>query len=428
MHLGPFDLDADVALTDIDLYDPGRYRSGTQHPAWRALRRSAPLWRQHDPAGLPFWSVTRQPDVLRVIKNSAVFSSAFGTILAVLGGDPGGGKTINLMDPPGHGRIRVPTMRLLSTAAMQRTAGLVHRRVTEIMAPVRDSGVVDLVPLMSQLAMAVVGDAIGIEPGDWIDVSRWTMTGVAPEDPHFATGDATETLRAAHLDLFAVIDEVIQDRRARPREDVISYLLAATIDDRPLTPEEIFFNCYSFLMGANTTTPHVGSQLVLQLMRDPEQWQLLRERPELIPDAVEEGIRWASPVNHLVRKVRRPVTIQGTRIEPGEFVCAWIGSANRDEEVFPDPYRLDVRRRPNPHLGFGHGRHYCNGAPGARLILAYALQELVDRCAVLEPAGPAEHLYSNFINGVTRLPVRVTAQAGRDRPPQIPVTHPIAHT
>jgi cytochrome P450 len=406
-----------IPLEDIDLFDPERFRTGSQHPAWHTLRAEAPLWPQDGPNGERFWSVTRHADVLRVVKDHRTFSSEHGTILAVLGGDSAGGKTINLMDPPNHAGIRVPTMRLLSTSAVHRTTDLLRERVRRIIAPCRDGGVLDVVPLMLQLPMAVVGDIVGVPEELWPDVARWTMTGVAPEDPHYSTGSVEDTLRSVHFELFALFHDLVRERRANPREDIISMLLRAEIDGRKLTFEEVVLNCYSFVMGANTTTPHVASQLLLAFTEHEDQWRYLREHTAAAPRAVEEGLRWATPTNHLVRRTNVPVELAGGTLDAGELVCAWAASANRDSAVFQDPYRFDVTRWPNQHLAFGKGIHYCNGAPGARLVLRLLVEELTAFAARLELAGPVHHLRSNFINGITQLPVQVHP-AGSELPRQ----------
>lgn len=418
-----------MPLDAIDLFDIERYSSSSQHPAWHTLRHDAPLWPQTGENGATFWSVTRYQDVLSVIKNHRDFSSEYGTILAVLGGDSAGGRTINLMDPPRHGGIRVPTMRLLSTAPIQRRADVLRTRVRAVVADCLDRGELDIVPEVMRLAMLAIGDIVGVPEECWVDVARWTMTGVAPEDPAYSLGDVDETLRIAHFELFTLFGELVRERRTRRRDDIISVLLDAHVDGRPLTFDEVVLNCYSFVMGANTTTPHVAAQLVLALAERPGQWHALRADERLADPAVEEGIRWATPTNHLLRRTNVEVELAGTRLGPGELVCAWVASANRDETVFDRPYEFDITRHPNPHIGFGHGIHYCNGAPAARMVVDLFLRELLAVTEEFAVTGPAGHLRSNFINGITTLPVSLTASRTPSATPvavssaRCPVTH-----
>jgi cytochrome P450 len=406
------DSDTWVGIDGIDLFDVQRYATGNQHVAWRTLRREAPVWRQPAADGTPIWSVTRYDDVLRVIKDHGSFSSEYGTILAVMGGDLAGGRTINLMDPPRHGAIRVPTMTLLSTRAMLDREESIRARVRAQVRPLRDGGRLDLAALLLPLPLMAVGDVIGIPEEYWTDIPRWTMAGVAPADPAFADGTVAETLQTAHHELFAMFHGLIRERRARPADDVISTLLAIRVDGRRLSLEEVVLNCYSFVMGANTTTPHAAAQMLLAFAERPELWERLRAEPERADTAVEEGLRWSTPTNHLMRRVARPVTIAGVPLDEGELVCAWVASANRDEERFADPYRFDDRRTPNPHLALGYGIHFCNGSPAARLVLRILLEELAPLVARFEVVGEVRHVASNFINGISSLPVRVELGAG----------------
>ncbi|MBN6050718.1 cytochrome P450, partial [Nonomuraea sp. RK-328] len=401
------DWERSVPLETIDLFDPEHFRSGSQHPAWRALRSAAPLWQQSGPYGTRFWSVTRYADVLRVIKDHRRFSSEYGTILAVLNGDTAGGRTINLMDPPHHAAIRVPTMPLLSTSAMTAAAGEIRERVRKIIAPAVVGDPVDVAELALRLPMAAVGHIVGVPEDLWPDVTRWTMAGVAPGDPHYAMGTTAETLRTVHSELFDLFGSLIEERRARPRNDLISRLLEVEVDGRRLSVEDVVLNSFSFVMGANTTTPHVAAHLLLALAEFPDQWRQARDGAASVSSVVEEALRWTTPTNHLVRRTREPVEIAGVRLEAGESVCAWVASANRDETMFDDPYELRVGRRPNRHLAFGEGVHYCNGAPAARTVLRVLVEELLEHTESFEVQGAVEHLYSNFINGITALPMRL---------------------
>jgi cytochrome P450 len=407
MRITPTVDDDRVPLETIDLFDAARYAAGGQHAAWRTLREEAPVWRQAGPGGRHFWSVTRYDDVLRVIKDHRTFSSEHGTILAVLGGDLAGGRTINLMDPPRHGAVRVPTMTLLSTGAMLDRQRIIRERVRAMVKPLLCGGEFDLARLLLPLPLLAVGDVIGIPAEYWQDVPRWTMAGVAPADPAFAEGTVEETLQSAHHELFAMFHGLVRERRARPRHDVITGLLGVEMNGGRLRTEDVVLNCYSFVMGANTTTPHVASQLLLAFAERPHLWRQLRGAPERVDDAVEEGLRWSTPTNHLVRRTNKAVTIAGTDIGEGELVCAWVASANRDESRFHDPYRFDPRRSPNPHLALGNGIHFCNGGPAARLVLRILLEELLADVARFEVCGDVRHLRSNFINGITSLPLRV---------------------
>jgi cytochrome P450 len=411
---GPVGDQEAAALADIDLYAASGYATTAQHGAWHRLRREAPVWPQETSDGIRFWSLTRYRDVAAVLMDDKRFSSAHGTILAVAAGDSAGGKTINLMDQPRHADVRLPTMRLMSTHASRQRApqvrGHVRRLVSDRLAA---GGTVDVADLMLHLPMCVVGETIGLPVSTWADLPRWAMAGVAPSDPRFAEGTQAATLAKAHHRLIATFSEIIGHRRAHPADDVISTLLQLDFGGRPMNPQEILLNCYSFAMGAVTTTAQVAAHLVLALAEDPDIWRTLRANPHLVASTVEESLRWASPTNHLLRRTLVPVEIAGTTIPAGELVAAWVASANRDDAVFADPYRFDPARTPNPHLAFGVGAHRCIGGPPAQLVLGVLLEELLPRVESFEVAGPVVHLQSNFINGMTSLPVDVRTVAAR---------------
>jgi cytochrome P450 len=402
-----------VPLDRIDLYDPARYQRGDQHPSWHTLRDQAPLWEQRTPAGDRFWSVTRYHDVSRLLMDDRRYSSAHGTILAVAGGDTAGGRTINLMDQPAHAAVRLPTMRTMSTRVVRERREVVRDHVRAILDGEFGAGLggggetVDFAELMLHLPMAGVGEVLGIPRSVWPAIPRWAMAGVAPADPEYATGSEGDTLRNAHHELMAMFSELIRDRRRRRRDDVISVLLDLDFNGRKLNEHELLLNCYSFAMGAITTTPQVASHLVLAFTDRPRAWHAVRADPALVPGTVEEALRWAAPTNHLMRRALTRVRIGDTWLDEGSLICAWVGSANRDERVFADPYTFDPARTPNPHLAFGLGAHRCIGGPAAQVALAVLVEELVARGAEFALDGEVVHLYSNFINGITHLPVRV---------------------
>jgi cytochrome P450 len=358
------------------------------------------VWKQETPLGDRFWSATRYRDVARILMDDRRFSSAHGTILAVARGDSAGGKTINLMDPPAHAHVRLPTMRTMSTRLVRERKEAVRGHIRRMLA---FEG--DMAEVMLQLPMAGVGEIIGIPQDLWPQIPRWAMAGVAPSDPHFSVGTEEDTLRKAHHELIAMFSGLIAHRRRQPGDDLISVLLELDFGGRKLDDRELLLNCYSFAMGAITTTPQVASHMLLAFAEQPQAWQALRERPQLVPDAVEEALRWASPTNHLMRKVLEPVEVGQVKLEPGELICAWVGSANRDETVFVDPYTFDPARNPNPHLAFGVGAHRCIGGPPAQVALQTLLEELIGQVEGFEVTGEVTHLHSNFINGITSLPM-----------------------
>lgn len=399
--------DRQVPLSAIDLYEPQRYSSQSQHPAWHTLRQEAPVWAQTTPDGTRFWSATRHADVAAILMDDKGFSSEHGTILAVTGGDSAGAKTINLMDQPGHAAVRLPTMRMMSTHLMRRRAVAIRGYVRELWGDVlRSGGHLDVAQLALLLPMGVVGEILGVPREAWPELPRAAMAGVAPADPHYALCDSQDqTLQRAHFTLFSVFSDLIGQRRAKRADDLISLLLDLDFTGRPLTDHEVLLNCYSFAMGSITTTPQVASHWILAMIEQPAAWRKLRTDRKLIPLAVEESLRWASPTNHLMRRARTRVRVHDTWLDEGELICAWIASANHDESVFDEPDKFDPARAVNPHLGLGLGAHRCIGGPAAKVALAVFMEEILERTERMELDGEVQHLCSNFINGITELPV-----------------------
>ncbi|MEV7996187.1 cytochrome P450 [Streptomyces sp. NPDC086077] len=401
----------DVALTGIDLFSPEGFRSGNQHPVWQHLRETAPVWWHEVPGQHGFWCVTRYADCERVLKDHRTFSSEHGSILASVGvGDPAGGRTLSLMDPPRHTGLRSRTMRTFSHSVVRAKAEGIRARIRRLVDTCCD-GQVDFARTMSLLPMIVSGELLGIPEEYWQDITWWVNTSLAPEDPEYAAGrPVAQSLALAHHELFSRFAEVIGHRRRHPGTDLISLLLGWEDGQRRLDDRTVALNCYSFILGANSTTPHVASHTLAALIDRPEIWETVAARPDLVPALVEEGVRWSSPTHHLVRRATADTTIGDVALAQGDWVAVWTASANRDESVFTDPYAFDIRRSPNPHIGFGAGPHYCIGAPLARMALGSLFEELIRRLGSVEPAGPVAHLSSNWINGIVSMPITTKAR------------------
>ncbi|WP_198348153.1 cytochrome P450 [Plantactinospora sp. KBS50] len=304
-------------------------------------------------------------------------------------------------------------MRTLGHAVVQRRSPAIRDRVVELLRPC-ESGEVDFGHLMRRLPMVLAGEFMGIPERYWDDIALWAGACVAPDDPAYALGNSTaQTLRLAHHHIFACFRELVRYRRANPGEDLISVLIGITDSmsgrGKPLDDWRILLNCYSFILGANTTTPNVASHTLLALIQRPELWPLLDDE-QARAGLVEEGIRWTSPTHHLVRRATADARFGDVTIRAGDWVAAWVASANRDEAVFDDPFTFDIRRSPNRHLGFGGGPHYCIGAPMSRLVLGMLFEELTRRYAAFELTGPLVHLHSNWINGLVSMPVKAIAR------------------
>jgi cytochrome P450 len=397
--------DRPVRLDDIDLYEPTQYRLGQPHAAMRVLREQAPVTLLPAPDGRKYWSVARHADVSRVLRNSRGFTSEYSTMLDVIDGDPAVGEAVNLTDGHRHGRLRGPMLHIMSQPVVAARADRMRERIRRLVAGLPADEPFDLARAISVLPMITIGDVLGIPDRFWADAVHWSLVSIAPGDPAYSRGAVPDTLREAHMRLFDICARTVHDRDRPLGDDLISGLTTLSIDDEPLTPRDVMVNFYAAVMGANITTPQVVAHLVLLATQQPDLWHYIRRHPESIDATVDEALRWSSPITHLLRRATADTEIGGEAVAAGDLVCSWVASANRDEEVFARPYEFDPTRHPNRHLAFGVGPHFCIGSFAARSGIAMLIEELARTAEGFEAAGPVTHLQSNFINGITALPV-----------------------
>lgn len=388
----------------VDLVSPALYSDGDPHAHWRELRRRAPSWHPVEGRG-GFWSAVRYRDAAEVLRDTATFTSERGTLVDLLGhDDPAGGRQIAVTDPPRHTEMRAPLQRALTAKAVDARREVIRALVREVIAPLSDGGTVDFAELMLLMPMAVSGTMMGVPRSDWPWMSRLTTVCIAADDPSFQDPDGREaTLMRAHRELFSYFQDLTRHRRENPGDDLVSVLIGTRFEGRAMSPSEVVSNCYSLLLGANVTTPHSPNHVMAEHPGVLDEWAA---HPGVLNTAVEEGLRWASPVNHFLRYATRDTDLGGSPVRAGDAVVVWLGSANRDEDAFEDPQRFDIRRKPNVHIAFGVGPHYCVGHNVARVTLRVMFAELLSRFTGFEPAGRPERLRSNFVSGYKHVPVR----------------------
>nr|AGS49844.1 putative cytochrome P450 hydroxylase [uncultured bacterium esnapd17] len=397
----------------MDFLDSSFYAFGDPHAVWAQLRERDPV-RYFDPGDgrEPFWVVTRYDDVCRVLKEYESFSSRRGTMLCIVDlsmPDIASDQMMPDTDPPRHGQLRDPLNRALTRRAVETREDDMREIVRELLRPGLSGEPFDLAQAALMFPMAFTGQIMGMPEESWARMSRLTTMTIAYDDPEYAEGPPKSTLRQAHHELFAFFrDEVERRDRDQPADDLIGILLSMDVDDNRLTDQQIILNCYSLLLGANVTTPHAVCTAVAMFAEHPEQFKLLRESPELRDRAVDEILRWSSPASHFMRYATQDVELGGQQIRAGQPVSVWLGSANRDETAFDDPYRFDITRRPNRHVAFGIGPHYCIGSGLARLGLRVLLEQLVELYDGMEVIGEVGHLQSNFVAGYKHMNVRFT--------------------
>jgi cytochrome P450 len=359
----------------------------------------------------PFWCVTRHADVQRVSRSPRVFRSGHGTqifqIPLVLEGAPAGveglAKSIIQMDPPEHNRHRKRVIRAFTPRMVRALEPRIREITVESLAQIPPGESVDFVEAVSTpLSMLVIAEMLGVPGEDREDFRRWSD--VMIEAGGGGVSEATVTTVA---ELFAYFGDKLRERRRRPRGDLLSALGAAEIDGEKLSEAQILMFCLTLLVAGNETTRNLISGGARALLEHPEQKRRLIDDPGLIPNAVEEMLRWVTPVRNFARRATRDTELGGRRIAEGDFAVLFYGSANRDEAVFgPEADRFDVAREDAArHVAFGFGEHLCMGASLARLETRVMFEELLARLPHFEPAGPVEPLRSTVINGVERMPV-----------------------
>jgi cytochrome P450 len=402
-----------MRLADIDLTDPDRFAAaGPPHEAFRLLRAEAPVYRHPGRHGDDFWVITRYADVRRVSLDQATFSSARrSTILREWTPEELEGlrhQMIN-MDPPRHTKYRRIVNLGFSPKMVNRLEPHIRQMSNRIIDTVASRGECDFVTAVAaELPLQVIVEMMGVPIEDRHLVFDWSNKMIGFDDPEYSASADTGAMAAAEMYMYA--QELATARRRCPRDDLASVLLHAEVEGERLS--ELDFNSFflMLLVAGNETTRNLISGGMLVLLEHPAERARLLADPRLMPAAVEEMLRWVSPVMYFVRTATRDVELHGQTVREGERVTIWYGSANRDAEVFPEPDRFDVRREPNDHLAFGIGPHFCLGANLARLEIRIMFEELLRRLPDLELAGPVVRLRSNFINGIKSMPVRFTPE------------------
>lgn len=404
-----------MKLTDIDLANPDFFLAGVPHEAFKVLRAEAPVFRSVETDGPGFWTLSKYQDILAASKDPGTFSSSRGgtNLFELSEEDLARVRMLMVnMDPPTHSKHR----RLVSAGFTPRMTTRLEPRVREvcrtIVDAIADEGECDFVTkVAAELPLQVIAEFLGVPMADRHMLFDWSNRLIGFDDPEFQTSFEDGRIAAAEMWMYA--NELAQKRREDPREDLVSVLINAEVEGEKLS--EMEFDSFFLLLSVagNETTRNLISGGMLALMEHPEQRARLLADRSLVPTAVEEMLRWVTPVMHFRRTTTRDVTVRGQLIREGEKVALFYPSANRDEEVFAEPDRFDVGRRPNDHLAFGIGEHFCLGANLARLEIRCMFEELLDRLPDIELAGPVRRLRSNFINGIKSMPVRFTPERRR---------------
>jgi len=366
------------------------------HPLFTRLRAEAPVaWNEER----RFWAVTRHADVSAIGFDHETFCSRRGILVDEIGVTYESPPTMMHTDPPAHTRYRRLVQPGFKPSVVRALEPAVRARARDLVARLGEGRPVDVVPLLSvPLPLQVISEIMGLPVEDWERFYEWSEA-VIPG----ATDWPEERRNRLQGEMITFLVDLTEQRRSEPRPDILTELAGAEIDGDRLSDAELAMFLVQLLVAGNETTRNLLSGGLVALAETPGQWERLVDDPGLVPDAVEEMLRWTTPVVSFMRTATRRTELAGVTIDEGEPVLMVYASANRDEDVFgPTSATFDVGRHPNPHIAFGNGSHFCLGAALARLEGRVVLEELLDRFDAVEPAGEVERSGSSVIAGVRR--------------------------
>jgi len=450
--------------SDINLLDKDSFAQGKHHEWLTWLRHNAPVYRHPEPRGQGFWVLSKHADIAAVSRDSTVFSSDTenGGILGLTEVERApvtltakGAKSIPLMDPPEHTPYRASVERAFRPHSVRAMEDQVRHMVTRVLDEAIARETVDFVDeVAGRITIGILAEQLGAAERDIPQLYDWANLAVGADDPEYLQSfmqelagprpivreiaraarefgmsglrflpfllQASPSERRSYLALYKGRGDLqrysrglIQARRAAPgTDDLVTKLLAAEVNGAPMSDQHITLYIELFLTAGHETTRTAIAHGIERLLEHPDAYAELREDPSAIPTAVEEILRWSTPVQYFRRAVLQDVEIGGQHIARGDSVALWYLSGNRDEDVFSDPFTFDIRRKPNNHLAFGGGGvHFCLGSKLARLEIQVLLEELTQRVSQMESLAPPSFLRSNCIHGIKHLPVRLRSAA-----------------
>jgi cytochrome P450 len=415
-----------MTLTDgLDLISPQAYgANGPPHASWTELRRRSPVHRCEPPGYAPFWAVTKHADVCEISKRPDCFLNEPGIVHTPLSQQIdrsqgiGAMRTIIEMDPPRHRSFRKVAAPWFTPRALGRIDAAVNasaREVVDRLAGRTGEGECDFaVDVAAAHPLRILSTILGVPREEEPRILRLTNQLFANEDEELQRPgqDREQAIRELGMELFQLFGAIIEDRRRHPRDDLATVLAHGRVDGEPMGPLETFgYYLITFTAGHDTTKNAIAGGMHA-FVQNPDQLLRLRREPKRVEAAVEEVVRWATPVNYMRRTAARDVEVGGRRIREGEHLVLFYASANRDDDVFDEPFRFRIDRDPNRHLGFGHGEHFCLGSHLARRSQRALFAELARRLEHVELAGEPSWIQSSFVVGLKHLPIRYRIARG----------------
>ena len=412
---------ADPILTPVDspedfrLVHPEDYAAhGYPHAIWTRLRAEEPVsWQEQPGKATDYWAITKHADIMEISKKPGAFISEPRIVIQPLEEEMRGfPPTLIQMDPPVHGDFRQQISRRFTPRMLKKIDEPIEkigREIVEKLYERGDEGSCDFVEEVSApLPIAVIAWLLGVPESDWNMLFDWTNRTIGAGDPDYQVEGQTprETAMAAQVELFGYFSKMIEERRKNPTDDLVSVFIAAEYEGRRLTDMEGLSWCFIIVVAGNETTRNGTTGGMLAFIENMPELRRLQQNMDLLDSAVEEVVRWSTPIIHFARTATRDYPLRDKVIREGDSVALFYPSANRDEEIFEDPFKFRIDRDPNRHLGFGVGEHFCLGAHLARLEMRVAYKYLLPRIEDIELTGTVDRLHSGLVGGVKRLPIR----------------------
>ncbi|MCH9675647.1 MAG: cytochrome P450 [Gammaproteobacteria bacterium] len=425
-------------LDNINIHTIDRYQSeGYPWEDWAILRREAPVYWYERPGIEPFWAITRHADVKSISLDDKTFINSGPRLrlapadydvraqaarekkAALYGWDANAPDDFIYMDNPEHRQLRLLTARRFTSAYCRTLAAKLDTIATDLANDFEQAlsthESVDLVhDFAVQLPLATICEMMGVPTEDWADIHRWTDALFDLDNMQWAQpGESRRDMRRRlHIEFHSYIDELIERKRREPGDDLSTMLVEATIDNAPLAHQTLHGYLRVLIAAGNETTRNSLTRGILALLENRSELDRFHDDPPRWTNPlVEEVVRFTSPVIQFARTATKDIEMRGQTIRAGDTVGMWYPSANRDESVFSDPHTFDITREPNPHVGFGHGVHFCLGANLARFELRAIFRALSEKRTLekLEVAGPKRWLTDLHVGAVAEVPVKLRA-------------------
>lgn len=418
-----------MEATITDLINASAYgQNGVPHELWTHLRKESPVYWYAQRGHTPFWAITKHEDIMEISSQPDIFSNEAGGIIVLneaqiqsfIEGGSGSPlaqmKTIITMDPPEHRSYRKVASGYFTPRGVTNLDEIVKSSATAIFDELPDEGEVDFIETIAQKhPLRVLATILGIDEEQEERLLVITQELFGSEDPDMQRqGEDREAARKElGMEFYTLFDEIIKDRRACPRDDLATMLANAELSDGcPLGQLETLGYYLIVFTAGHDTTRNALSGAISAFLDHPDQFERLRQDPSLSKSAVDEIVRWTTPVNYMKRQAVQDYELRGQNIKAGEELALFYCSANRDEDVFEDPFTFDIGRSPNRHLGFGWAEHYCLGAHLAKASMKALTEEMVRRIEWMEPNGERTFISSNFVVGLKTLPVKYKLKNG----------------